>query len=181
MSHDSPTAGPVPPDSSAPEDPKKRMPAKHRDRFDEVAALLGPFGQKHLDPELNGFVIELWTRICRRKMPDCLRGKPPVWAASVVHVIARMNFLSDRAQPVHLTFDTICDFFKVSKGTVGARATEIERMFHFRPHSELGLCRPSFIEDFLTVRLSNGLEFSWKMAKKMGYLPPDAKVEDFTN
>src|SRR6266571_1780757 len=83
-----------------------------RERFDEVAGLIEQFGQQHLDAELTGFAIELWERLCRRKAPDCLFGKPSVWAASVTHVIARMNFLFDRSQPVHLALDTICDFFQ---------------------------------------------------------------------
>jgi len=155
-----------------------RVPVAHRERFDEVAALLEPFGRKHLDPELTGFVMELWRRICRRKSPDCLRGKPSVWAAAITHVIARMNFLSDREQPVHLTFDTVCDFFQANKNTIGGKATEIERTLRLRQHCEPGLCRREFLETFTTVRLSNGMVLTWAMAKTAGYVPPDARVED---
>jgi len=154
------------------------IPLERRARFDEVAALIERFGQQHLDAELTSYVIELWGRICRRKTPDCLRGKPGVWAASVTHVIARMNFLFDREQLVHLTFDTICGFFEVNKTTVGGKATEIERTLKLRQHSEPGLCRREFMESFTTVQLSNGMVLSWAMAKKMGYLPAAAKVED---
>src|SRR2546426_11669069 len=100
--------------------PPNRIPADRSERFNEVARLLEQFGQQYLDPELTGFTLELWTRLCRKKAPDCMRGKAEVWAASVVHVIARMNFLFDRAQPVHLTFDTIGNFFQVSKTTITA-------------------------------------------------------------
>lgn len=34
--------------------------------------MIGQFGQMHLDAELTDFVIELWTRVCRRKAPDYL-------------------------------------------------------------------------------------------------------------
>ena len=148
-----------------------------RERFAEVAALLEQFGQTHLDPELTGFMLELWKRLCRRKAPDCLRGKPVIWAAGVTHVIARMNFLFDRSQPVHVTFDTICQFFGANKTTVGSKATDIERTLRLRQHSEPGLCRQEFLETFTTVQLSNGMVFSWQMAKQMGYLPPDATIE----
>ncbi len=142
--------------------------------------MIEQFGHKHLDPELTGFVIELWRRVCRRKSPDCLRGKPAVWAASVTHVIARMNFLYDRQQPVHLTLDTSCDFFQTNKNTIGGKASEIERSLRFRQHSEPGLCRREFLESFTMVRLSNGMVLPWKMAGQMGYLPADAKPEDLS-
>jgi hypothetical protein len=164
--------------SRPPEPAAQRIPAAHQERFAEVAALIEQFGQAHLDAELTGFGIELWSRICRRKTADCLRGKASVWAASVTHVVARMNFLFDRNQPVHLTFDTICGFFQTNKTTIGGKATEIERLLRLRQHSEPGLCRSEFLEDFTTIRLSNGMVLSWSTAKRMGYLPPDAKLED---
>lgn len=155
-----------------------RIPVARRERFVQVASSIGMFAQQHLDEELTGFAHELWRRICRRKSDECMSGQPNIWAASVIHVIARMNFLFDRQQPVHLTFDIICDFFQVSKATVGGKATKIERALHLRQHSEPGLCRRQFVEDFTEVRLSNGMVLSWSMAKKMGYVPPDANVED---
>ncbi len=164
--------------STAPKARQHRIPSAHEERFKEVAALIEQFGQNHLDAELTGFVIELWARVCRRKAGDCLRGKAAVWAATVTHVIARMNFLFDRSQPVHLTFDTICSYFGTNKTTVGSKATEIERTLHLKQHSEPGLCRREFVETFTNVRLSNGMVISWEMAKQMGYIPPDARVED---
>ena len=159
-------AGPVPGNA--------RIPTEKRDRFNEVALSLGRFGQSHLDQELTGFTLELWQRLCRRQTLDCRRGRPQVWAASVVHVIARMNFLFDRAQPLHITFDNLCGWFETNKTTVGSKATEIERALRLRQHSEPGLCRRAFIDDFTTVQLSNGMLVSVNMAKKMGLVPPDA-------
>jgi hypothetical protein len=169
---------PSPPGNSRSGSPEAAVPAAHRERFREVAALVRQFGQQHLDEELTGFVIELWKRMCRRRAADCLRGSPAVWAASVTHVIARMNFLFDRAQPVHLTFDIICNFFQTSKTTVGGKATQIERALRLRQHCEPGLCRRIFLETFTNVRLSNGMVLSWKMAKEMGFIPADANVDD---
>lgn len=150
------------------------MALEKRERFAEVADAIERFGAAHLDPELTGFVLELWKRICRSKRLDCSRGDPNVWAASVIHVIARMNFLFDKSQPVHLSFDVICGFFGVKKTTVGGKATEIERTLRLHQHSEPGLCRREFMDDFTTVQLSNGLVMSLGMAKKMGLVPPDA-------
>ncbi len=135
------------------------------------------FGQVHLDVELTGFAIELWKRICRRQSSEFLRGNLNIWAASVILVIARMNFLFDRKQPVHLTFNTISQYFDSNKTTVGSKATWIEKSLRLRQHTEPGLCRNDFVEDFTDVRLSNGMIVSLGMAKKLGLIPPDARLE----
>jgi len=150
--------------------------SEKQERYCEVAASIKRFGVARLDPELTGFALELWKRICRLKRVDCRRGAPNVWAASVTHVIARMNFLFDQSQPVHLTFDTICDFFRVKKTTVGGKASEIERTLRLRQHSEPGLCRSDLVETFTMVRLPNGFVVSLKMGKQMGLLPPNATL-----
>jgi len=156
-----------------------RVPSEHRERFEQVARLIEQFGQQHLDAEITGFAIELWKRICRRRVSYCLRGKPEVWAASAIHVIARMNFLFDRSQPVHLSLRTICDFFQVSQSTVGRKAIETEHTLRLRQFSEPGLCRNESLEMFASVRLSNGIVLPWKMAKQLGCLPADTRVGDF--
>jgi hypothetical protein len=84
-----------------------------------------------------------------------------------------MNFLFDRSQPVRVSFDTICASFQANKTTVGSKASELERALHLRQHSEPGLCRREFMDDFTTVQLSNGMIVSLGMAKKMGLVPPD--------
>jgi len=169
-----PLSTPLPPSPPRPVPEEARIPADKRERFREVALMLEQFGHTHLDPELTAFTQELWRRVCRRQTMDCRRGKPAVWAATVVHVIARMNFLFDRGQPVHLTFDTICGWFQASKATVGGKATELERALRLRQHSEPGLCRPKFIDDFEFVQLPNGVVMTLGMAKQRGLVPPDA-------
>lgn len=164
----------LPPAPPRPIPSDDRIPKEKRERFGEVAALLEQFGQTHLDPELTGFTLELWRRLCRRQTIDCRRGKPQIWAASVVHVIARMNFLFDRSQPVHLTFDVISGWFQANKTTVGSKASEIERALRLRQHSEPGLCRSEFIDKLTTVLLPNGMLVSLRMAKEMGLVPPEA-------
>jgi hypothetical protein len=171
--------GMIQPDNgSSPEGAKSkgasRVPSEKLERFNEVAAMIERFAAVHLDPELTGFVLELWKRVCRTSRLDCRRGGPNVWGASSIHVIARMNFLFDKRQLVHLTFDMICDFFGVKKATVGGKASEIEKTLRLHQHSEPGLCRVDLVDAFTTIRLSNGMVMSLEMAKAMGLVPPDA-------
>ena len=161
-----------PPCLGAESRPVSGLASEKQARFGEVATSLANFGAAHLDPELTGFTLELWKRVCRLKRVDCRRGDPNVWAASVILAVARMNFLFDRSQPVHLTLDTICDCFQVKKTTVGGKASEIEKTLRLRQHSEPGLCRSKFVESFTNVQLSNGMVVSLETARKMGLLPP---------
>ena len=88
-----------------------------------------------------------------------------------------MNFLFDRNQPVHLTFDTICGWFQTNKTTVGSKATEIERALRLSQQAEPGLCRREFMDNFNSVQLSNGIVLSLRMAKQMGLVQPAAMPE----
>ena len=54
-------------------------------------------------------------------------GAREVWATAVVYVVARLNVLFDRDNPNYLPPDTICGHFGTKKGTVSARAAEIDK------------------------------------------------------
>lgn len=144
--------------------------AKSEGVFEGLKAEITRFGKEHLDEELTGFALELLGRLRNDSGLALDRGQPAVWAAAVVHVIARINFLFDSSQPVHLTFDTICEFFGTKKTTVGTKATQIERSLALKSHAEPGLTRPALFEQFSMVRLSNGMVVSRMQAKAMGLL-----------
>lgn len=151
---------------------KYRIPSNHRARFEDGCILIDGFAQKYLDEELTGFALELWARLCRRRSDEVMRGLLPVWVASVIQVIARMNFLFDKAQPVHLTFSTICEHFDTKKTTVGNKATQIEKLLKLNTYAEPGLCRENFVDSFTFYELPNGMVLTGDMVRKMGLLPP---------
>ena len=155
-----------------------KVPQKRRGRFTHIAESIVKFGHQHLDDEITGFALELWARVCRKKDAICERGKPEVWAASAVHAIARMNFLYDRTKPNHIEFGDVCDHFGTKKTTVGNKATQIERTLKLSPRGEPGLVRRDLLERLTIVRSPEGLAFTFKEAKKLGYLPPDTQIED---
>ena len=92
-----------------------------------------------------------------------------MWASAVVYVIARLNFLFDRASPNYLPPETVCGYFTTKKGTVSARAAEIEKACRIRVGHE-GLCSPEISDDLTFVELSNGTVLPKRMAKEMGLL-----------
>ena len=87
----------------------------------------------------------------------------------MVYVIARLNLLFDKGSPNYLTAETICGHFGTKKGTVSARAAEIEKACQIRIGHE-GLCKPEISDDLTFVQLSNGMMLPKRMAKEMGLL-----------
>lgn len=110
------------------DDPKKQG------RIDEVKALLADFSKQHpaSAPDVVSYIEKLWDQIGRKRSYVITGGTKEVWASAVVCVIARLNFLFDKASPDYLAADTICGHFGTKKGTVSARAAEIERACQIR-------------------------------------------------
>jgi hypothetical protein len=146
-------------------DPKKQA------RVDEVKALLADFSKQHLasTPDIVSYIEKLWDQVGRKRSYVITGGTKEVWASAVVYVIARLNFLFDKASPNYLTADTICGHFGTKKGTVSARAAEIEKACRIRVGHE-GLCRPEISDELTFVELSNGMVLPKRMAKEMGIL-----------
>ena len=148
-----------------PIDPKKQA------RVEDVNTLLADFASGYLAdaPEIAGYVRKLWAQVARKRNFVITGGASEVWAAAVVYVIARLNFLFDRSNLHYLPPDTICGHFGTRKHTVSVRATEIEKACRIRMGQE-GLCSPDLSDRLTFVQLSNGLIVSKRMAKEMGIM-----------
>ncbi len=143
--------------------------ARKQARIVEVAALLDAFSAAHLTPELAGYARKLWEQIGRKRNYVITGGAKEVWAAAVVYVIARLNFLFDSKNPNHLTADGICAFFCVKKTTVSARAADIEKACKIRMGQE-GLCNPDIADMLTFVKLPNGMVIPRSMARESGLI-----------
>lgn len=126
-----------------------------KERLNEIKALIEPFNNKYLSDELTDYVTNLCNKIGRKRTNSITRGKPEIWAASIVYVIARLNFLFDLENPNYLTPDIICDFFKTNKSTTGNKATQIEKDCNIRIGDE-GLCNPHISDMFTFVQTPEG-------------------------
>lgn len=102
---------------------------------------------------------------------------PQVWAASVIHVIARMNFLFDRNEPIHLTLDMIADFFGVKEPSAQRPRTSNARCACDNSRSR----DPAGADFSGNVRMHPPVERNCAPVEngKWGVVPDDAKVEDF--
>ena len=138
-------------------------------RINEVEELISAFCDKHLNAEYKNFSIKLWKKLSRKKTYSITGGKKEVWAAAVITVIARLNFLFDKTSDHYLTTGIICDYFESNKGTVASKAKNIEDAAKIRLAEE-GFCLPEIHNQFTSVQLPNGMVVSKETALKMGFM-----------
>ncbi|MDR4498112.1 MAG: DUF6398 domain-containing protein [Candidatus Scalindua sp.] len=116
--------------------------------LNEIKRLLESFFGKYLNEEYRGYALKLCDTLGRKRKIDLSRGKREIWAASIMYVIARLNFLFDKENENYLSADTINNFFNTSKSTVGSKAALIEEVCDLTIGAE-GYCRKE-ISDSLT-------------------------------
>lgn len=99
----------------------------------QIKQLLENFGSKFLDDELKSYVLNLFKKISQKSLLNIYRGKNEIWAASIIYVIARLNFLFDKENDNYVSVDELCDYFNVKKSTIGNKATQIEKIYNISP------------------------------------------------
>ena len=127
-----------------------------RERLKEIKELVHAFCHRHLNEELAGYALKLCHTLGRKRTLSVTRGRKEIWAAAIVYVIARLNFLFDPENKYSLTADTICEFFGTKKTTVGNKATQIEKVCRIGMGAE-GFCSKHISDMFTLVELPDGL------------------------
>ena len=114
-------------------------------RTDSIKKLIEEFGGRHLTREYITFAFNLCDKISITPELDILRGQKNIWAASIAHVIARLNFLFDSSGEHVLTPALICAHFKTNKSTVSNRASQIQKICAIKPGTK-GYCRQDIVD-----------------------------------
>jgi len=130
--------------------------ANKKQRLEEIKGLILAFCKEHLNEELAGYALKLCESLGRKRKISITRGQKEIWAAAIVYVIARLNFLFDMENEFFLSADTICDFFGTKKSTIGNKASQIEKVCNLGLGAE-GFCSPDITDALTLVELPNGL------------------------
>jgi hypothetical protein len=146
-------------------------------RLAEIKELVLGFCDKHLNEELAGYALKLCETLDRKRKISINRGSKEIWAASIVYVIARLNFLFDPESEFSLTADTICDFFGAKKSTIGSKATHIEDVCNLGLGA-VGFCSPKISDSLTLVELPNGLVVPKSMVPRLGFVIEAANDEE---
>jgi len=139
------------------------------ERLKEIKELVVSFCEEYLNEEMKVYILRLCDTLGRKRKISITRGKKEIWAASIIYVIARLNFLFDTENELFLSADTICDFFGVKKSTIGNKATQIEKACNLGIGAE-GFCSPEISDAFTFVELPNGLIMPKSMLPKPGFV-----------
>jgi len=139
--------------------------AKKDERLKEIKELVVYFSAEHLNEELQSYALKLCDKLGRKRKISITSGKKEIWAASIIYVIARLNFLFDSKNELFLSADTICDFFGVKKSTIGSKATQIEKACKLGLGAE-GFCSPEISDALTLVELPNGFVIPKSMLPK---------------
>jgi len=106
---------------------QKIDPKKIEARLTEIKNKIEKFGQARLNEMYTALALKLCDRIAVTRRLTIERGRPEIWAAAVVHVIARLNFLFDPDNEIYITTDELGVFFGTKKTTVGNKAGLIQK------------------------------------------------------
>ena len=132
------------------------------------------FCRARLNDEYEVFAKGLLARIVYLPRMNLMRGRPEIWAAAIVTVIARLNFLFDKANPDATTMDEICAFFGTVRSTTGNKAAAIEKACDIRM-GEPGLCREEITETLTFYEAGDGPLAAPSMRKRRGGTPSNEK------
>lgn len=132
---------------------KKKSVAKSQDNIKREPIIKEQilfFCRKHWNEELKDYAVNLYERLCQSKELDISRGRKEIWAAAIIYVIGRLNFLFDEDSEFHISASMICEFFGTVNSTIANKAATIERALNLSLFSqnEAGRIFPeSFYQD----------------------------------
>ena len=133
------------------------------ERLKEIKKLIQSFCEVRLNNDIEEFPMNLCDDLSRAEGINLSRGKIEIWAASIIYVIARLNFLFDKANGVYITSDIICDFFNTKKSTVANKATWVEKNYDLN-HGIERYCSQDIIDAFTFYETPEGFVIPKSMA-----------------
>jgi hypothetical protein len=111
----------------------ERVPAKMRSLYEQIVSIGRAAAVELLDSEFADLVAPLTAALARKRPSPLARGRPATWAAAVLSVIARTNFLFDKTQVPHCRPDELAGACGVSYSAAAAKARAIEDLFGIVP------------------------------------------------
>lgn len=105
---------------------------KIKEKREEIARMIEEYCKQYLDDEILELCTRLLDKMARKHNVPFLRGRISIWAAAIVHLIARMNFLFDQKASPSTSASDISFHFNTVPSTIGAKATTIEKLVKVR-------------------------------------------------
>lgn len=95
----------------------------------EISGMIERFGKNYLDSTHTELALKLCKNIGESQEIFLSRGRPEIWASSIIYVICQINFLFDNILVPSISPEDILNFFKTKKSTVTSKSLMIRKMF----------------------------------------------------
>jgi len=106
----------------------------NKQKKEAVKELILDYCDANLNKMYKTYILNLWDAASRNKSLNMNKGKNEIWAASLIYVIAKLNFLCDQNNPdgYYITLGALCDFFQTNIKTISNKAKQITKICNIR-------------------------------------------------
>lgn len=125
---------------------EKSVPAKLEQIYEGIIAITDDFCSKHLNEEYAELCREMTEVLCRMRPSPLLKGRVNVWAAGIIYVLGRVNFLFDKTQKPHMRADELCSLLGVSQSSASAKSSQLWKILDLM-QLDPRWCLPSRLAD----------------------------------
>jgi hypothetical protein len=103
-------------------------------KIEAIKKMIEQFCESNLHKIYKEYMLHLCDVVSRERSLTITRGKNEIWAASLIHAIARLNFLYDDTNPDkhRIKLEALCEFFQTKKSTIGNKANLITKTCNIR-------------------------------------------------
>lgn len=95
--------------------------------YERIVGLTDDVCGRQLNAEYRDLARAMAAALCRKRPSPLASGQPRTWAAGIVYVLGRINFLGDPSFPPCMTTADLCVAFGAGESTVHAKARVIEK------------------------------------------------------
>jgi len=106
------------------------VPKSMQATYDAVVALTDAFCRDHLNDEYRDLARAMTAALCRKRPSPLASGQLRTWACGIIHVLGRLNFLSDKASQPYMTMAEVSAAFGVGESTASAKVRAISEALH---------------------------------------------------
>lgn len=108
---------------------KPKKPVKIDEKGKKLIEMTSEFCDRYLDEEYKALAVKLIEKMSRKRNVPYERGRPEIWAASVIYALGQINFLFDKSFKPYVSADELCEYFKANQSSVSQKAKVIRDMF----------------------------------------------------
>ena len=97
---------------------------------EEILKLTNKFCAEYLDEKYKSITAEIIEKTAEKERELFYKGKPEIWAASIIHAAGTVNSLFNKKSVLHIKYDVLIKHFNTSKNTVAKKSRVIRNMFN---------------------------------------------------